>query len=70
MEATMMLNNLLPYLWFKYGKQVESYFTQVTIDTNHNVTWDDEHKEIKSKIEDNIDMEDEDDYFIGLSMAM
>ena len=43
-EATMMLNNLLPYLRFKYSPAVESYFNQDTIDTNKNVEWDDENK--------------------------
>ena len=33
-EATMMINNLLPYLRFKYGRKVEHYFNQATIDCN------------------------------------
>ena len=68
-EATMMMNNLLPYLRFKYGKIVNKYFTQEAIDINANVTWDDEHKCVRSTVEDNV-AEEEDDDFIGLGMAM
>lgn len=69
-EATMMINNLLPYLRFKHGSTVESYFSQETIDCNRHVTWDDVNKRVKSTVEDNLNEDDEDEDFIGLGLAM
>ena len=64
-----MINNLLPYLWFKHEKKVEAYFNQETIDCNGHVTGDDNTKRIKITIKYNI-INDEDEDFVGLKMAM
>ena len=69
-EAEMMMNNLLPYLKFKYQTNaVEKYFTKFCIDNSVGLEWDNEKKCIKSEIEKNLCDDTEDDAFIGLSLA-
>ena len=69
-EAEMMMNNLLPYLKFKYNTNaVEKYFTKFCIDNSVGLEWDDGKKCIKSEIEENLRDDTEDDAFIGLSLA-
>ena len=66
----MMVQNLLPYLRFKYGQEVEKYFTQECIDANVGIEWDDEKKCVKSEIENNMTDDSQDADFIGLNQAL
>ena len=69
-EGSIMIRNLLPYLRFKYGPEVEKYFTQECVDANEGVVWDDVNKCVISTIETNLKDDDGEDDFIGLDMAL
>ena len=69
-EAEMMMNNLLPYLKFKYKTPVvEKYFTKFCNENSIGLEWDDEKKCIKCEIQENLRDDTENDAFIGLSLA-
>ena len=69
-EGAMMVQNLLPYLRFKHGKEVEAYFTQECIDANVGIEWDDDNKCVKSEIENNLTDDSQDADLIGLNQAL
>ena len=66
----MMVQNLLPYLRFVYGPEVERYFTKDCIDANSGIEWDDENKCVKSDIEANMKDNSKDADLIGLDQAI
>ena len=69
-EGAMMVQNLLPYLRFLHGPEVERYFTNDCIEANIGIEWDDENKCVKSEIEANMKDDAQDADLIGLDQAL
>ena len=69
-EGSIMVQNLLPYLRFKYGSAVEHYFTQECIDANIGIEWDDENKCVNSEIESNMKDDSQDADLIALTQVL
>ena len=65
-EGAMMVQNLLPYLRFHHGPEVERYFTKDCIKANVGIEWDEENKCVKSEIESNMKNDAQDANLIGL----
>ena len=66
-----MIRNLLPYLRYLHGNEVNKYFTQECVEANDGILWDDVNKCVISTVESNLKDDDEDDAnFIGLDLAV
>ena len=68
-EATLMMNNLIPYLHNTYGDDVFKYFTDQAKDYAKDDKWDNDKNRIISPTDANIENEDDED-LLGLNEAM
>lgn len=68
-EADIMMSNLLPYLRFVHGNEVDLYFTQSAKEACTDAVWDDVEKRVICGVDQNAEEEEEEDT-IGFKEAL